>query len=57
MEFDIKTLLVTLGFYAIAMFGMWGIKMGTGFPLKHKIFLSIAALPCFYVMAYWQLNK
>ncbi len=55
-DFDISTILITIGMWGFILFLIWGIKMGfTG--MKEKIVLTVASLPMIYFIVLWQKNR
>ncbi len=56
LDFEINTVLITLGMWAFILFLTWGIK--TGFSgIKEKIVISAASLFIVYFIVVWQKNK
>ena len=56
MDFELNTVLVTIGMWAFVLFLTWGIKLGfTG--VREKIVLTIASLPMIYFIVVWQKNR
>lgn len=58
MELDLEpvTLIVTAAFWILVLFLIWGLPYGFS-ALRDKIILSIASLPCIYLMVTIQLNR
>lgn len=56
LDFELNTILVTIGMWAFILFLVWGVEYGfTG--MKEKIILTIASLPIIYFIVLWQKNR
>ena len=56
LDFEIGTILVTMGMWLFILFLVWGIKAGfTG--MKERIVLTIASLPIIYFIVLMQKNR
>lgn len=58
MELDLEpiTLAVTVGFWALILFLVWGLPYGFS-AMRDKILLSICSLPLIYLMVVIQKNR
>jgi len=55
-DFELNTILVTIGMWAFILFLVWGVKMGFS-GMREKIILTVASLPIIYVIVLWQKNR
>ena len=56
LDFEFKTVAVTLGMWAFILFLIWFVPFGFD-SLRYKIMMTIASLPLTYLMVAWQLNR
>ncbi len=55
-DFEIGTILITIGMWAFILFLVWGIKMGFS-AMRDKIALTVISLPIIYLIILWQKNR
>lgn len=56
LDFEISTMLVTIGMWAFILFLVWGVKMGfTG--MREKIVLTVLSLPIVYFIVLMNKNR
>lgn len=56
LDFEIGTVLVTMGMWIFILFLVWGVKMGFS-GMKEKIALTVCSLPIIYFIVVWQKNR
>ena len=56
LDFELSTILVTIGMWAFILFLVWGVKMGFT-AIRDKIVLTLASLPIIYFIVLWQKNR
>ncbi len=56
LDFELSTILITIGMWAFIIFLVWGVKMGFT-DMREKIILTISSLPIIYFIIVWQKNR
>ena len=56
LDFEISTVLVTLGMWAFILVLLWALPIGLS-RIKDKIIMTVASLPIIYGIVLWQKNR
>jgi len=56
LDFELNTILITMGMWIFILFLVWGVEYGFS-GLREKIIMTVASLPIIYFIVVWQKGR